>query len=59
MSVRAMNLTEIAFGYGVSVKTVRKWIHTYLPELKRPPGSYIYTPEQIKKIIEGVGEFKE
>jgi transposase len=55
----AMNLSQIANRYRVSVYIVKKWLATFAPELSRPDGCYVYTPDQVRIIVEACGEFPE
>jgi hypothetical protein len=52
-------LCEIAASYKIDPRTLKKWLAEFLPDLKRPAGTYIYTPDQVKQIIEACGEFAE
>ena len=56
---KAMNLSQIAAEYRVSVFVLKSWMSTFIPELSRPDGSYTYTPKQVKEIVEACGEFPE
>ncbi len=53
----AMSLCQIADKYKVSVYILRKWLSHFLPTLQFPGGAHIYTPIQVKQIIEACGEF--
>jgi len=55
----AMNLSQLAAKYGVTVHILKKWLCSFAPDLKRPDGSYIYTPDQVRQIVEACGEFPE
>jgi hypothetical protein len=55
----AMNLSQIANRYRVSVFVLKTWLCNFIPELSRPDGSYTYTPKQVKAIVEACGEFPE
>ena len=55
----SMNISEIARKYGISVKTLRKWMNGFCPDVKPAKQSTIYAPLQIKKIVESCGEFPE
>lgn len=55
----AMNLSQIAAKYRVSTHILKKWLSNFAPELSRPDGCYIYTPDQVKRIVESCGEFPE
>lgn len=55
----AMNLSQIAARYKVSTHILKKWLYTFVPELSRPDGCYIYTPDQVKRIVTSCGEFPE
>lgn len=50
-----MTLKQFALYYKFSIPTFKKWIKHYLPELNILPNSYLFTPEQEKKIIEELG----
>ncbi len=54
-----MTFSEIASKYKVSIFVLRKWFNAFVPDLKRPEGSYTYTSKQIAQIIEACGEFPE
>jgi hypothetical protein len=52
----AMTLTQMAAKYKVCSRTIKKWIEPYLDEIGRPQRTYIFTPEQVRKIFEKIGE---
>jgi predicted site-specific integrase-resolvase len=52
----AMTKKQLAQQYNVSVRTLRKWLNPFIEEIGTPQKTYIYTPEQVKKIYEKVGE---
>ena len=48
---RAMTMNELADRWGVSVKTVRKWLKPFEREIG-PRVGHIYSPHQVKIILE-------
>lgn len=52
-----MNLKGIAAKYNTSVKTLKKWMAEFCPEVQKPEGCHTFTPDQVKKIVEACGEF--
>jgi len=52
-----MNLKGLAFQYKTSVKTLKKWMHEFCPEIIRPDKCKTFTPDQVKRIVEACGEF--
>jgi len=52
----AMTLTQLAVKYKVCAKTIKKWLADYSDEIGRPKHTYIFTPEQVRKIYERLGE---
>lgn len=52
-----MTLSEIAARYHVSVPTLKKWLSEFVPSVKTASGCYLFTPDQVKRIIEACGEF--
>lgn len=52
-----MNLKEIAARYHTSVKTLKKWMNEFCPEIVQAKGCKTFTPDQVTKIINAVGEF--
>lgn len=54
---KAMNLTDLANKYKVSVKTLKKWMKHFCPEVQLPQNCETYTPDQVKNIVNACGEF--
>lgn len=52
----AMTKTQLAALYNVSYQTFCKWIKPYLEDIGETHGTYLYTPAQVKTIIEKIGE---
>lgn len=53
---RAMTKTQLAALYKVCARTLEKWIEPFKTEVELNPGTYIYTPAQVKTIFEKLGE---
>jgi hypothetical protein len=47
---------QMAQDFKVSVRTFRKWLKPFIEEIGTPQKTYIYTPEQVRKIYEKIGE---
>ena len=56
-NVEAMTLCQIAKKYGIDIRTLKKWLLHFAQDIKPPIGSIVYTPDQVKKIVEACGEF--
>ena len=54
---RPMTTAELSACYGVTVKTVRKWIRPHKDRLGARVG-YIWTPRQVAIIIEVLGPWQ-
>ena len=52
----AMTLTQLALKYKVCTKTVKKWLQPFIDDIGRPEKTYLFTPEQVRKIYEKIGE---
>ena len=53
---RPMTKTELAILYGVSTKTLNKWIKPFKAEIGAIAGTYILTVNQVRTIFEKIGE---
>lgn len=51
---KAQTKTDLARLYGVCARTFAKWIKPF--DIKPHPGTYSFTPEQVKHIYETIGE---
>jgi len=54
--LKSQSLGELASLYGVSKKTLRKWLQPFFSEVGHRNGRY-YTPLQVGVIIEKLGPF--
>jgi uncharacterized protein YjcR len=55
MAATSENKTSLAAKYGVSSKTFTKWLKRIGFEIPKNKG-YLYTPEEVRLIIEKLGE---
>ncbi len=53
---RPMTKTELAILYGVSTKTLNKWIKPFKEEIGATTGTYILTINQVRTIFDKIGE---
>ncbi len=53
---KAMTLTQLAQQYKVCTKTLRKWLKPFSADIGTRQNTYIFTPEQVAKIYERIGE---
>ena len=53
--ITSMSLKELAVKYNVCRKTFKKWLTPFADYIGKPNGGYIYSPEQVRKIIEKLG----
>lgn len=56
VKAEAMTLTQLAAKYKVCPRTVKKWLADHADTIGRPKHTYIFTPDQVKKIYEILGE---
>lgn len=54
--ITSCTLAELAAKYNVCVPTIKKWLSPFISYIGEPSG-YIYTPEQVRKIIQKIGEW--
>lgn len=47
---------QMAADYKICVKTFSKWIAPFIDQIGPRQNTYLYTPEQVKKIYELIGE---
>ena len=52
---KALSKSELANQYGITLKTLRGWLQG-VPDLGVMPAQKIFTPKQVKKIFEHLGE---
>jgi hypothetical protein len=52
----AMTKTQLAARYKVCTRTLNKWIKPFMSEIGELEKTYIFTPEQVRKIYEKLGE---
>lgn len=50
----AQNMKTLARSYKVDPRTFSKWVKSF--GIKPLPGTYSFTPEQVKEIYEKIGE---
>lgn len=53
--VQAMSKSQLASAYGVGLDTFNSWIKPFQEEIKEYRGK-VYTPKQVQKIFELLGE---
>lgn len=54
IKIKAENLSSLAYKYGVSRRTMKRWLlkaNLYKPKEK----GYLYTPKEVKAIYEHLG----
>ena len=56
VQARPMTKTELAILYGVSTKTLNKWIKPFKTEIGTSAGTYILTINQVRTIFDKIGE---
>jgi len=54
---KSMNLTDIANKYKISVRTLKKWMKEFCPDIKPAEDSNTFTPLQVSGIVSACGEF--
>lgn len=52
----AMTKKQLAALYNVCPRTLAKWLKPFNEEIELNPGTYNYTPAQVKRIFEKLGE---
>ena len=52
--ITSSTLAELASKYSVCPKTLKKWLLPFKDYIGQPSG-YIYTPDQVRKIIQKLG----
>ena len=52
----AMTKTQLALLYKVCPKTLAKWLKPFITEIGDLPGTYLFTPAQVKTIFDKIGE---
>jgi hypothetical protein len=54
--ITSSTLSELALKYKVCARTLKIWIAPFKEYIGKPTG-YIYKPDQVRKIIEKIGEW--
>jgi len=52
-----MTLGQLAKMYGIDLRTLKKQIDAFIPEVRPCKGSYLLTPVQVSKIKTELGDF--
>jgi len=52
--IKTYSVKEIAVLYGISTKTLKKWLTPFKKEIGERQG-YFYTPKQVKTIFDKLG----
>lgn len=54
--MKAISHKELAAIYGVTTRTLSRWLLPFNQKINRRKGQKIYTPNQIKEIYKNIGE---
>jgi len=53
--IKPMTITQLAQAYGVSIKTVRKWLKPFHADINKRDTSRIFTVRQVQSIFDTIG----
>ena len=56
IEAEAMTKTQLAALYKICPRTLAKWLKPFISEIGELPGTYIFTPAQVKTIFDKIGE---